>query len=100
MRKLKYLSLLSIFGIAGFSLFANPSLARYPYPEVNQSAQYEPVCFIKIREGKVLDLSSICGKGVQDTTVTSNPRVEPTPYIEELKYIPVITTPTPRSSSF
>ncbi len=100
MRKLKYLSLLSIFGIAGFNLFANPSLARYPYPEVNQSVKYEPVCFIKIREGKVLDLSSICGKGAQNTTLTSHPKVEPTPYIDELKYIPVITTPTPPPSNF
>lgn len=99
MRKFKYLSLLSLFSIIGFNFFVYPSLARYPYPEINQSPQYEPLCFIKMTDGKVLDLSSICGKGIQNTEFISTPVAEPTPYLEDLKYMPIITTPTPPPSS-
>jgi len=99
MKNAKYLSMIGLFSLISFSAFTYPSLARYPYPEINKSFKYEPICHIEISGGRVLDLSSICGKSTAiDTASTPTPYVTPTPYIAPTPTLFVTPTPPPSTA--
>jgi hypothetical protein len=97
MKNAKCLLRIGLFSLISLGAFTHPSLARYPYPEINKSLKYEPICYIEMSGGRVLDLSSICGKSaVPDTAPT--PYVTPTPYIAPTPTLFVTPTPPPSTA--
>lgn len=96
MKNTKCLLRLGLFSLISLSAFTHPSLARYPYPEISKPLKHEPICYIEISDGRVLDLSSICGKS---TTVNApTPYITPTPYIAPTPTLFVTPTPPPSTA--